>query len=735
MGKAQTPRDTTDVLIKTRKDIKKQFGIARQNFAGVSGAAVSNLGGSGKSTSQIDVNTFITKAKGGSITGHIAFFPKNVTVSGGVISLNDNSVGNFGGNSSRVVVIGDGGADDLDTITGGVEGQLLFLQGAPHAITLKHGTGNIETPDSADVVMVDNEIVILQYDTIGDGPSEFWRVVSTYGGSGGSVSQWATFAAATDIDYATFDGINIDRLLFDQTAGSSIAAGDTGITSTALGDISQNVPTGGSYFGSINDVNHLTLQITGVDPVFQIRGTDTTIPHIRTLQEKGSAPTLGTAVGRIQIYGTDSTGSTQSEFGSMTADYEDVTIGSEDGSLHLNATINGTPTAFISLHNSADNKISLWKNQFMTTGIDIEMNENDLWFDTAKLDRIYHDGTGMAFDVDGAEQFRILAGGTTMGTGKTAVMGSARLTPHDLVPISTNGVMYYDLSENKFKAYENGAWVDIINASGGGGGGMNTDLSNMTGPTAPTVDLNMNANDIVGVANIDLDGAFATIEGIVNLSMFQTSHSINSLAGNMIFQVGTGDQFQFFVDGYPIMRITAAVVEMEQGVDMNDNPIVQVNKIEFSNSASDYIDSTASGIEHHVNANDEHLFYVDDHLKFTVDNAKTIFDVDTDHNGHDVREVNELAFTSTGQEILTGVTRLAYQVPSGDSHGFFVAGSLVASIDDEGLDLNVNEIIDFGGNAISLTAGSGFQSLPANPVGFINIKVGGANYRVPYYTT
>ena len=48
-------------------------------------------------------------------------------------------------------------------------------------------------------------------------------VGSSSGGSssgGGSVSQWATFAAATDIDFGTFDGINIDRLIFALDSGT-----------------------------------------------------------------------------------------------------------------------------------------------------------------------------------------------------------------------------------------------------------------------------------------------------------------------------------------------------------------------------------------------------------------------------------------------------------------------------------------------------------------------------------
>ncbi len=42
--------------------------------------------------------------------------------------------------------------------------------------------------------------------------------------------------------------------------------------------------------------------------------------------------------------------------------------------------------------------------------------------------------------------------------------------------------------------------------------------------------------------------------------------------------------------------------------------------------------------------------------------------------------------------------------------------------------------VDFDGNNISLTATGGFQTLPGNPVAFLIIKVGGANFKIPYYS-
>lgn len=44
-------------------------------------------------------------------------------------------------------------------------------------------------------------------------------------------------------------------------------------------------------------------------------------------------------------------------------------------------------------------------------------------------------------------------------------------------------------------------------------------------------------------------------------------------------------------------------------------------------------------------------------------------------------------------------------------------------------------ILDFASAETSTTASAGAQTLPGNPVGFVNIEVGGTDYRMPYYAT
>jgi len=76
------------------------------------------------------------------------------------------------------------------------------------------------------------------------------------------VSDWANFAAVDDIDFATFDGINIDRLLFDQNAGSSLGASETGITSNGASELLHNVPAGANHIFTVNNVIPAALVIS-----------------------------------------------------------------------------------------------------------------------------------------------------------------------------------------------------------------------------------------------------------------------------------------------------------------------------------------------------------------------------------------------------------------------------------------------------------------------------------------
>ncbi|KKN76242.1 hypothetical protein LCGC14_0372680 [marine sediment metagenome] len=98
-------------------------------------------------------------------------------------------------------------------------------------------------------------------------------IITTLTSAGGAAdaSQWATFAAVQDVNFATFDGINIDRLLFDQAAGSSLAGTDAGITSDASGNLNfnsldeYNLSIDGTPAIKIEDVGSAVLELNMLD--------------------------------------------------------------------------------------------------------------------------------------------------------------------------------------------------------------------------------------------------------------------------------------------------------------------------------------------------------------------------------------------------------------------------------------------------------------------------------------
>lgn len=350
------------------------------------------------------------------------------------------------------------------------------------------------------------------------------RTLTNTGGAG-DASLWANFPAVADVDFATFDGVNIDRLLFDQASGSALSAGQTGFTSNAGSELIANVPVASEYFWQIGAVTKMSLQEIGADPFLILIGDSTDIPKFRLLQDKGSAPTIGTRVGEIQFYGVDTGGSTQVQYANITVDYEDATIGSADGSMNINVQIAGSPVTFMALNNAQSNFISFGRNLFMGTGIDIEMRGNDIIFDTGDLTRIFGTGSGMSLQVNGTTQVIVNDGSVVLQTN--VALTNARflaLLPNTVV-LTSNGQFHYDSSVNKFRAFENGAEVDMISA----------------GAQTPWVaDIDADGFDLTDLSNIEFRSTTGAPAGTVAYINWDTS--------DMIFNVPTADDFQFKVN-------------------------------------------------------------------------------------------------------------------------------------------------------------------------------------------
>jgi len=100
-----------------------------------------------------------------------------------------------------------------------------------------------------------------------------------------------------------------------------------------------------------------------------------------------------------------------------------------------------------------------------------------------------------------------------------------------------------------------------------------------------TANHNAGLFDLTNLGNIDFDGVASTIQGLSNLDFFQASHSINSLAGSMLFQVDTSDFLRFFAGGVEIAKFdntTGLTIVGTHVINMGNNIINTISELQFS---------------------------------------------------------------------------------------------------------------------------------------------------------
>lgn len=87
-----------------------------------------------------------------------------------------------------------------------------------------------------------NARTVIRFTTTDAGVTYYAEDLTT-GGSSGDVSQWATFPAVADINFATFDGTTIDRLRFVVDSGVPVLSSDPSIFLDVGGFMNLNVGT------------------------------------------------------------------------------------------------------------------------------------------------------------------------------------------------------------------------------------------------------------------------------------------------------------------------------------------------------------------------------------------------------------------------------------------------------------------------------------------------------------
>lgn len=151
----------------------------------------------------------------------------------------------------RVDTQADAASDDLDTINGGSDGMALYLVAESDArtVVIKHGTGNIVTPDGNDFSLdTDDKAVHLVYSSA----ISAWRMV----GGGGSGAP----ATATYITQTASAGLSAEQSLGNLGTGllKNTSDGTTGTLSIAsTPDLPLHrhaTPVAVAVFNSINTI-------------------------------------------------------------------------------------------------------------------------------------------------------------------------------------------------------------------------------------------------------------------------------------------------------------------------------------------------------------------------------------------------------------------------------------------------------------------------------------------------
>lgn len=117
-----------------------------------------------------------------------------------------------------------GGYADLHTINGGVNNDLLILQlvTASNPVTIKHGVGNIETPDGLDLTLTSvRDLVFLVAVPVSGNP--VWRVIASGVApkrSGDNFTGLMGFKGGIDLKATTVPNPEMGRMYVDNTTGA-----------------------------------------------------------------------------------------------------------------------------------------------------------------------------------------------------------------------------------------------------------------------------------------------------------------------------------------------------------------------------------------------------------------------------------------------------------------------------------------------------------------------------------
>lgn len=222
------------------------------------------------------------------------------------------------------------------------------------------------------------------------------------------------------------------------------------------------------------------------------------------------------------------------------------------------------------------------------------------------------------------------------------------------------------------------------------------------------------------LAGVGADYQGNLISDLFGVDFQVTGHGILSDTTAMSFTLP-----QFDIYRYLINSVLEFTVE-PNAIDFQGNDQLDVDDIFFSSGHS--IRNTTGGLEIRLGTGDDLEIFRGGIFEYELG---VVFNL----KGNNMIEVASIFSEIAGSNISFSTGETLYQVASGKKHAFYVAAVKYVEVLVQELKLFNNAIIAFDGNRISLSASAGFATaVPALPVAYIDIKVGGASYKMPYYS-
>lgn len=330
-----------------------------------------------------------------------------------------------------------------------------------------------------------------------------------------------------DLDMKTFDIFDVDRFLFDQTAGLTLSGTDTGITSDATGNMNLNVPSGSQFIFTRNNLIPAALVIN-----------DTTL----------TAQTIIPA-------GTDDLGLLALPWRQGFID--NITVGGAGDGIdtigHLDFIDNlSTPAAPLSIYSDGTDML------VNTGGGVVNLTDIGSGIFLDSLFRIQGSGDQtkqLAFEVD------TFTTATTRTFGWPNADGTVFITPaQDDLDLNT-----FDIFDADQLAFQNSAGtLSSVNVGFGALGSGSFRANILNAGRFEWTEENTELMRLFETANVTSLNIIGVITALINLGETNTGKTGTLLQGaNTLQYTTTGDQHEFLVGTESIVEINSDGIEMQ----------------------------------------------------------------------------------------------------------------------------------------------------------------------------